>query len=119
VAGCLGDRPSERGLLWIGVSELIAPEAPDLWYVRVDEPKANPPAVNLVAFMGDARPAGTVINNYQFASMDINSDTQAAAVRRYPRDGLVHQVYVSPQWRRLQVGTKLLYAAGALHQSMG
>jgi GNAT superfamily N-acetyltransferase len=75
--------------------------------------------VNLVAFASDARPAGTVVNNYQFATMGVRSEEQAASVRWYPRDGLVHQIYVAPQWRRLLVGTKLLYAAGALHQSLG
>jgi GNAT superfamily N-acetyltransferase len=110
---------SDRGILSITVSNLIAPDAPDLWFVRIDEPKGTPPAVHLVAFAGDTRPAGTVVNNYQFATMGVRSEEQAAAVRWYPRDGLVHQIYVAPKWRRLQVGTKLLYAAGALHQSMG
>jgi GNAT superfamily N-acetyltransferase len=111
--------PSDRGILHIEVADVVAPEAPDLWFVRIDEPKASPAAVHLVAFTNDARPAGTVVNHYQFATMGVHSDEQAGAVRWYPRDGLVHQVYVSPQWRRLQVGTKLLYSAGAFHQSMG
>ncbi|HEX4058883.1 MAG TPA: hypothetical protein VHX87_11280 [Galbitalea sp.] len=110
---------TDRGILRVTVSDFVAPEAPPLWFVRIDEPKSSPPAVNLVAFTGDARPAGTVINNYQFATAGVHSDDQAGAVRWYPDGGLVHQVYVAPQWRRLQVGTLLLYSAGAVHQSMG
>ncbi len=110
---------SDRGILNVWVADIVAPEAPDLWFVRVDETKASPPAVNLVAFASDVRPAGTVVNHYQFATMGVRSEEQAAAVRWYPRDGLVHQVFVDPKWRRLQVGTKLLYSAGGVHQSMG
>jgi GNAT superfamily N-acetyltransferase len=111
--------PAERGILTVTVAAFVAPDAPDLWFVRIDEPKASPPAVHLVAFATDARPPGTVVTHYQFATMGVRSEDQVAAVRWYPADGLVHQVYVSPDWRRAQVGTKLLYSAGALHQSMG
>jgi GNAT superfamily N-acetyltransferase len=110
---------SDLGILQISVSDFVAPEAPPLWFVRIDEPKASTLAVHLVAFASDVRPAGTVINHYQFATAGVHSDEQAGAVRWYPVDGLVHQVYVAPKWRRLQVGTLLLYSAGALHQSMG
>jgi GNAT superfamily N-acetyltransferase len=111
--------PSDRAILRVVVSPLVAPEAPDVWFTLVDEPKANPPATNFVGFAGDARPVGTVVNHYQFATMGVHSEEQVAAVRWYPTDGLVHQVYVAPEWRRHQVGTLILYAAGAMHQSMG
>jgi GNAT superfamily N-acetyltransferase len=110
---------SERGILNVWVADFVAPEAPPLWFVRVDEVKSNPPAVHLVAFANDARPAGTVLNHYQFATAGVHSDEQAGAVRWYPDGGLVHQVFVASQWRRHQVGTLLLYSAGAVHQSMG
>jgi GNAT superfamily N-acetyltransferase len=110
---------SDRGILRVAIAPLIAPAAPALWFVQIDEPRSSPPATHLVAFANDARPVGTVVNQYQFATMGVHSDEQAAAVRWYPRDGLVHQVYVAPQWRRHQVGTLILYAAGAVHQSMG
>jgi GNAT superfamily N-acetyltransferase len=111
--------PAERAVMRVSVSVEIAPEAPSIWFVMIDEPKANPPAMNLVGFATDARPAGTVVNRYQFATMRTHSDQQVAAVRWYPRDGLVHQVYVAPEWRRQQVGSLILYSAGAVHQSMG
>jgi GNAT superfamily N-acetyltransferase len=110
---------TDRGILRVQVADVVAPEAPGLWFVQIDEPRSSPPATHLVGFANDARPAGTVVTQYQFATMGVSSDEQAGAVRWYPRDGLVHQVYVAPQWRRLQVGTLILYAAGAVHQSMG
>ncbi len=111
--------PSERGIMRVQVAPVVAPDSPELWFVQIDEPRSDPPATNLVGFASDARPAGTVLNHYQFATVGVHSDEQVAAVRWYPRDGLVHQVYVAPQWRRHQVGTLILYAAGAVHQSMG
>ena len=110
---------TDRGILRVEVAEIVAPDAPDLWFVQLDERGSNPPATHLVGFANDARPAGTVVNQYQFATIGVHSDEQAGTVRWYPRDGLVHQVYVAPQWRRHQVGTLILYSAGAVHQSMG
>jgi GNAT superfamily N-acetyltransferase len=110
---------AERAVMRVEVSDAIAPDAPSIWFAMIDEPKASPRAMNLVAFATDARPAGTVVNHYQFATMRTPSELQVAAVRWYPRDGLVHQVYVSPEWRRQQVGSLILYSAGAVHQSMG
>jgi hypothetical protein len=109
----------QSGVLRVEIADLVAPGAPEMWFVQIDEPKSTPPATHLVGFATDARPTGTVVNQYQFATMGVHSDEQAAAVRWYPRDGLVHQVYVAPQWRRHQVGTLILYCAGAVHQSMG
>jgi GNAT superfamily N-acetyltransferase len=110
---------SDRGILRVEVAAIVAPDAPAVWFVQIDEPRSSPPATHLVAFATDARPAGTVVNHYQFATMGVKSEEQVAAVRWYPRDGLVHQVYVAPEWRRHQAGTLLLYSAGAVHQSMG
>jgi GNAT superfamily N-acetyltransferase len=111
--------PSERGILRVDVAPVVAPEAPAVWFVLIHEPKAEPAATNLVGFVGDALPPGTVVGRYQFATMGVRSEEQVAAVRWYPRDGLVHQVYVAPAWRRQQLGSLILYTAGAVHQSMG
>jgi len=108
---------SDRGILRIALADWATPLAPPLWFVLVDEKRSTPRAVNLVAFAGDNFAPGTVITHYQFATLGIRNETQAGAVRWYPDGGLVHQIFVAPQWRRHQVATHLLYAAEALHQS--
>lgn len=106
----------ERGLLKVTIPPHRAPGAPALWFVVVDEPRAQRPACNLVAYSDDALPAGTIVSNHAFAGLGVRSDTQLGAVRWY-RDGLVHQIFVSPDHRRQNIGTALLHAAGAWQQA--
>lgn len=106
----------ERGLLQVTVPEHRAPGAPPLWFVVVDEPRGARPACNLVAYGGDALPAGTIVSGHTFATLGVRSDAQVGAVRWY-RDGLVHQIFVSPDHRRQNIGTSLLHAAGAWQQA--
>lgn len=109
---------SENGMLRVLVSLDSVPDAPPTWFVNVDEPRAMPPATNLVAYATGDFPAGTIINRFQFGSLGIPSEEQAGAIRWF-RDGLVHQVFVAPKWRRKQLGTLLIYAASAFHQANG
>lgn len=110
--------PSADGLLRFVVSPEAVSAAPPTWFVNVDEPRASPPAANLVAYATDDFLAGTIINQYQFGSLGLPGEEQAGAVRWF-RDGLVHQVFVAPAWRRRQLATLLVYAASAFHQANG
>jgi hypothetical protein len=96
---------TESGLLQIAFDRFAPDGDVNVWLVFVDEPKANPPAANLVAFVGDQRPMGTVVSRYTFAGMGVSNDEQAGAVRWYPDGGLVHQIYISPQFRRHRLAT--------------
>ncbi len=106
------------GLLRVLIAERATPGAPPLWYVWVDEPRADPVAANLVAFADEAVAAGTILDRYAFASMGVSNDSQAGAIRWY-RSGVIHQIFVAPDWRRRQVGSCLIYAASAFHQANG
>lgn len=107
------------GLVHVTVGSYLIPSPPALWYVWVDEPKAAPAATNLVAFGGDRFAPGTIINHYTFATAGVSNGDQAGAVRWYPADGQVHQVYVSTAWRRMFVASTMLYVADAFHQANG
>jgi GNAT superfamily N-acetyltransferase len=107
---------AERGLVHVEIPEERAPGAPALWFVAVDEPRGQRPACNLVAYSGADVTPGTIVSSYTFATLGVRSDAQLGAVRWY-RDGLVHQIYVSPQHRRQNIGTSLLHAAGAWQQA--
>jgi hypothetical protein len=116
---------SEAGLLRIDIDPVAVPGAPPVWYVYVLEPQASPPAVNLVAYSTDelsnenALPPGTLVSSNRFPLLGVPSEAQVAAIRWYPHDGLIHQVYVTPDARRQSLGTVMIYAASALHQSHG
>lgn len=92
--------------------------APPLWFVNVDEPKAEHPATNLVAFATDDREPGTIVSRYTFATMGVDNDAQVGAVRWY-RSGVVHQIFVAPEWRQHGVATSIFIAASGFHQSNG
>lgn len=110
---------TDRGLLRLEYPHDIIPDAPHLWFVEIDDPRATPiPSTHLVAFATDHFPAGTVISKYTFAGLGVHSDTQAGAVN-WHTNGLVRQVYVPPAMRRRFVGTALLRAADAWHQARG
>lgn len=110
---------SDAGLAHIAIAQEALPEQPNLWFVWVDEPAATPPAANLVAFSTDRFPAGTVVSKYTFATARVPNSEQVGAVRWYPGSGLVHQIFVAPEWRRRFVASTLLYAADAFHQANG
>jgi GNAT superfamily N-acetyltransferase len=111
-------REPERGILAVDVAPALRDQAPPLWFVNVDEPTAKPPATNLVAFATDTHPAGTIVDRYAFATAGVDNALQAGAVRWY-RTGVVHQIFVAPEWRRRLVASVLLYTASALHQANG
>ena len=103
----------------VTIGRYLLPEQPGLWFVWVDEPKSPKPATNLVAFGGDRFPPGTIVSRYAFATAGVPNGEQAGAVRWYPSGGLVHQIFVAPEWRRRFVASTLLYTADAFHQANG
>lgn len=109
--------PSADGLLQVGIPFERVPDAPPLWFVAVDEPRGRPPACILAAYRGDELPDGTVVGAHGFAQLGVPADAQLGEVRWF-RDGLVHHIHVAPEWRRRDIGTSLLHAAGSWHQAM-
>lgn len=111
--------PSDGTLLRVELPPTAAPGAPALWFVHVDEPRSTPPGTNLVAFATEHFPPGAIVSKYTFATLGVENDLQAGAVRWYPSTAIVHQIFVSADWRRRSVATVLLHAADAFHQSNG
>jgi hypothetical protein len=119
---------SGAGLLAISIDPDAIPGAPPVWFVFVPEPGASPAAVNLVAYVAHGHPgapatttstpdAGTVISANRYPVLGVPNDSQVAAIRWYPHDGLIHQVYVRQDARRKSLGTLMIYAASAFHQA--
>ena len=107
------------GVEALHVSRSFAPRAPDLWFVELTEPTAQPDAVNLVAFSGAGQQPGALLDEDRAAASPVTSGDQLGAIRWYPGTGEVDQVYVAPAWRRHQVGTALIGAAGTLSVARG
>lgn len=103
----------------IVVSSAFAGSAPPLWYVEVPETAAKPPAMVLVAYATGDLADGTVVDNATFTTMPIRSDAQVAAIRWWPSNGQIHQLYVGPDHRRKGIGRKLGAAAGGYVAARG
>ena len=103
----------------VEVAAELAASAPPLWYVEAPETAAKPPAMVLVAYSTGDLADGAVIDNPTFAAMPVRSDAQVAAVRWWPDNGQIHQLYVGPAHRRKGIGRKLFAAAGGYVAARG
>jgi ribosomal protein S18 acetylase RimI-like enzyme len=109
----------ERSIARLTLEPWIAPGAPEVWFCCVDEPRAPRSAANLVAFANDRLPAGTIVSSMQFPTLGVSSAEQAGAIRWYHDGATIHQIYVAENYRRMHLGTVLIYGAEALHQANG
>jgi GNAT superfamily N-acetyltransferase len=110
----------ERGRVHINVNQDFAPNCPPLWFVSVLGRESEVQPVHyLVAFDTDHVPPGTVVDDPEFLMMKVRNDQQVAAIEWGKQTGTVHQLYVHKDRRRSDVGTHLIYAASAYHQTHG
>lgn len=103
----------------IAVVAELAGTAPPLWYVEAPETTATPPAMVLIAYSTPDLADGTVIDNPTFTAMPVRSDAQVAAIRWWPANGQIHQLYVGPDHRRRGIGRKLFAVAGGYVAARG
>jgi hypothetical protein len=98
----------------LSVSADVAPKAPPLWFADLPEPTATPPTATIIAFTGHGIAAGTLIDRSGLRELGITSEDQLGALRWYPNTGEIDQIYVAPAWRRRNIATATLVAAGTL-----
>jgi GNAT superfamily N-acetyltransferase len=101
-------------VIGIRISAFAAPKAPAMWFAELPEERAAPPATNLLAFTGFDVEPGRLLDRAALHATGAWTEDQLGAIRLYPASGEVDQIYVSPQWRRRNVGTALTYVAGIL-----
>jgi hypothetical protein len=93
--------------------------APELWFVLIMEPDADPLAANLVGFATDHFPDGTVVDSAAASVAGATAEDQVAALRWFPGSGQVHQVFVAPDWRRRHVAVKMHMVAEMIRAGRG
>jgi GNAT superfamily N-acetyltransferase len=101
------------------VSPDVAPSAPHLWTVLMPSGAEHGDQVDLVAFSTADHPAGTVVGRAGFEALDISWANQVGAVRWSASTGVVGQVYVAPEHRRLRVASTLLMVAAGIRVALG
>ena len=108
-----------RGRSRVDVTATGAPGAPLAWFVAIAERQDDRPRMTLVAFCTGHLPDGTVVPNATFVTMPLGSASQAAAIRWWADTAVVDEIYVQPEHRRTQLGSKLIYVASGFHQHHG
>lgn len=102
------------------VSPDVAPRAPHLWCVlRATGPGAPGGDVDLVAFSTAHLDDGAVVGEDALPRLDVGWAAQVAAVRWTAATGVVGQVFVAPEHRRLRVAAKLLMVAAGVRVASG
>jgi GNAT superfamily N-acetyltransferase len=103
--------PANGRLLTVDVGS-----GPPMWFVEDDSGlAAEPPEMALIAFGSDHFPPGFVLSNDEFEGMAITNKEQIGAIKWWPGNGQIHEIYVQPAHRRQGAGGGLIHAAGA-HQ---
>lgn len=97
----------------------VAPNAPPLWFVELEETETDPPRSTLVAFTGHDVAPGTLLDREGGTQAPVASTDQVAAIRWTPATGEIDQIYVDPQWRRRSVGTAMIAVVEALNTGRG
>ena len=103
----------------ITVTTTGAPGAPEAWFVVMQQREEDRPRVTLVAFGTNHMPDGTVVPDVDFVGMPIRSVSQAGAIRWWADTAIVDEIFVQPDFRRSQLGSKLIYTASGYHQHRG
>jgi len=101
------------------VSADVAPAAPHLWSVLMPAGSGEGDQVDLVAFSTPDHPTGAVVGRARFEALGLSWANQVAAVRWSSSTGVVGQVYVAPEHRRLRVASALLMTAAGIQVALG
>ena len=109
----------DEGRPFVRVDPAAVPDAPPLWFVELHERDASPRAVTIVGFATEHLPPGTVVPDTVFFHLPVRSEEQVAALRWWPDEAVVDQVFVGDAWRRRHAATAVIYAASAFHQFNG
>lgn len=122
--------PSDAFVLWhadaddasharIDIAPGVCPGAPDVWFVALRHTNPDTDTMTLVAFATEHHPPGTVIGDAEFFHLPVSNDAQVGAIRWWPDEAVVDQVYVGDEWRRHHLATVMIYTASAYHQHQG
>lgn len=106
--------PDEHGRLRVDLADWACGDVRDTWFVVIPGEAEGRPVCHLVAYSTPHLPAGTVVTNATFFTLPVHSDEQRGAVRWFTDDGLIDQIYVTPDNRQQGLARVLIYATTAM-----
>lgn len=107
-------RAVDGRIVRVEVSDGVAHPGVPLWFAEIAHATSDLPSASLVAFTGDAFPAGTLVTPREVCARGLAMTGNVAELRWWTRSGLVETVTVSPDLQGLGVDRVLSALAGGI-----
>lgn len=93
--------------------------APDLWYVFVPQDHGITKTYTLAAYADGRFVDGAIIEMSEIHERKIAIETPVAAIRWRQESGIMEQIHVTENFRRMRISTKLISIADTVVVSLG
>lgn len=107
-------RATDGRIVRLEASPGLADPGLPLWFAEVSHAVSDIPSTSLLAFQGDAFPAGTLVTPPDVTGRGLAVTEYVAELRWWTRSGLIENLTVAPEVRGRGVGTLLTGLAGGI-----
>ena len=107
-------RAGDGAIVRLQASPGLADPGLPLWFAEISHATSDIPSASLVAFRGDALPAGTLVTPPEVAARGLALSDNVAELRWWTRSGLIESVTVAPDVAGRGVGRLLTGLAGGI-----
>lgn len=107
-------RATDGRIVRLDASPGLADPGLPLWFAEVSHAVSAIPSTSLVAFQGDAFPAGTMVTPAEVTARGLTLADNVAELRWWTRSGLIEAVTVTPEVAGRGVGALLEGLAGGI-----
>jgi hypothetical protein len=107
-------RAADGRIVRLEASSGLADPGLPLWFAEISHATSDIPSASLVAFQGNAFPAGTLVTPSEVTARGLTMTGNVGEVRWWTRSGLIETVTVGPQLAGRGVGRLLTGLAGGI-----
>jgi hypothetical protein len=107
-------RARDGRIVRLEASPGIADPGLPLWFAEISHATSDIPSASLVAFDGDAFPAGSLVTPSEVTARGLSMDDNVGELRWWLRSGLIETVAVAPEVAGRGVGRLLTGLAGGI-----
>jgi hypothetical protein len=107
-------RAADGRIVRLDASPGLADPGLPLWFAEISHAVSDIPSTSLVAFQGDAFPAGTLVTPPEVTARGLAVTENVGELRWWTRSGLIETLTVDPEVAGRGVGTLLTGLAGGI-----
>lgn len=107
-------RAGDGAIVQLQASPGLADPGLPLWFAEIAHATSSIPSASLVAFRGDAFPAGTLVTPSEVTARGLTMSDNVGELRWWIRSGLIESVTVAPEVAGRGVGRLLTGLAGGI-----